>query len=208
MNRLIAYANLLRNLHKSGHTIVAVTGGGRLSREYIRAIRQLGATETLCDQIGIEVTRLNAMLLISALGEKAYPVPPMNISELSRALETSKIIVMGGLCPGQSTDAVAALVAELINADILIRTLDVDGIYTADPKKIPMAKKLSRISPSELLQTILKQEFWAGTYPLIDPTAVKIIARSNITTWFVNGLEVENIVRVVRGEHIGTLVKK
>lgn len=206
LDKISAYANLLEKLQQLGHIIVAVVGGGENSRKYISIARQLGAEEALCDQIGIEVSRLNARLIIAKLGKYAYAEPPTNVHEFRRAFETGKIIVMGGLTPGHSTDAVAAIAAELIKADILIRATDVDGVYTADPKKDPTAKRLNRISPTKLLEMSLAGKCWAGEYELFDPLAVKIIQRSKIPTWIVNGSKLKNIEAIIKGKKVGTLV--
>lgn len=206
LDKISAYANLLEKLQQLGHIIVAVVGGGENSRKYISIARQLGAEEALCDQIGIEVSRLNARLIIAKLGKYAYAEPPTNVHEFRRAFETGKIIVMGGLTPGHSTDTVAAIAAELIKADILIRATDVDGVYTADPKKDPTAKRLNRISPTKLLEMSLAGKCWAGEYELFDPLAVKIIQRSKIPTWIVNGSKLKNIEAIIKGKKVGTLV--
>jgi len=205
-DKVSAYASLLEKLRQQGHIIVAVIGGGENARKYIAIARQLGAEEALCDQIGIEISRLNARLIIAKLGKYAYSEPPTNVHEFRRAFETGKIIIMGGLTPGHSTDAVAAITAELIKADILIRATDVDGVYTADPKKDPAAKKLNRISPTKLLEMSLAGKCWAGEYELFDPLAAKIIQRSKIPTWIVNGSNLKNIEAIIKGKKVGTLV--
>ncbi|HYB92942.1 MAG TPA: UMP kinase [archaeon] len=202
------YANLFKKLHRAGHRILIVTGGGENARKYIKVARALGADEALCDQLGIEVTRLNARLLISKLGEEAYPEPPKSIDELKHALITCKIVIMGGLTPGHSTDAVAAIAAELMGANVLIRTLDVDGVYTADPKINPDAKRLSKITPMEMLELVMSGKCWAGGYALLDPVAIKIIERSHIPTWILNGKDPHNIEKIIKGKKVGTLVMK
>jgi len=204
--RIETYAMLFRKLHHEDHEILIVTGGGEDARKYIGVARALGADEAHCDQIGIEVTRLNARLFISKLGGEAYPEPPTNIHELTRALATGKIVVMGGLTPGHSTDAVVAIAAELMRADVLIRTTDVDGVYTGDPKKDPKVKRLNIIAPDKLLKLVLSGEYWAGSYDLLDPVAVKIIARSKIPTWIIDGRKPANIEKIIRGETVGTKV--
>jgi len=200
------YAMLFKRLHQRGHEISVVTGGGEDARKYIRVARTFGADEAYCDQIGIEVSRLNARLFISRLGGEAYPEPPTNVHELTKALATRKIVVMGGLTPGHSTDAVAALAAELMHADALIRTTDVDGVYTGDPKKDPKVKRLDVISPDKLLKMVLSGEYWAGSYELLDPVAVKIITRSKIPTWIIDGRDPVNIEKIIRGKRVGTRV--
>ncbi len=115
-SKIKAYAELLTKLQAAGHRIVAVMGGGDEARKYILAARKLGGSELVCDVLGIEVARLNARLLITALGDQAYPEPPTSIEELRKAFEVGKIVVMGGLQPGHSTNAVGILAAEAVGA--------------------------------------------------------------------------------------------
>jgi uridylate kinase len=156
-------------LRKEGHELIIATGGGGNARSYVQAIREIGATETVCDEMGIACTRLNAKLMISALEENAYPYIPKNTHEVSVAIESGKIIVLGGLNPGHSTDAVAAIVSELVRASMLIKATDSDGIFTEDPKKNPSARKLDTITCKELLKMVLSTSLSAGEYELFDP---------------------------------------
>jgi|YelNatPaOPRAMG01_1025707.scaffolds.fasta_scaffold49528_4 uridylate kinase len=201
-----SYAAELRALRAEGHELVVVAGGGANARNYIRALRELGGSESHCDEIGIRVSRLNALLLISALGAAAYPLVPEDLGQLLAYFSTGRIVVMGGLQPGHSTNAVAALAAEAIRADLLVNATDVDGIYTADPRADPSARKLEVIRARELLGMILGGSLWAGTYDLMDPVAVGIIARSNIPALVVNGMDPKNLARAIRGERVGTRI--
>ncbi|MHA1238154.1 MAG: UMP kinase [Candidatus Odinarchaeia archaeon] len=200
------YAEILVDLLKNGHILGVVVGGGKTAREYIETARKLGASEADCDEIGIAVSRLNARLLINALGEVAYPTPASTFDEAVKATLTGKIVIMGGTQPGQSTNAVAAIFSEYLKADLLINATDVDGVYLGSPDK-PGSKLLKEVSTDELYKLIYKNKFSAGTYPLFDILALKIIARSHIPTRIINGKTPENIVKAVRGEDVGTLIK-
>lgn len=201
-----AYAELLKKLFSEGHQLIVVTGGGKGAREYIEVAREIGASETICDEIGIEYTRLNSRLLISAIPKETFPDVPQNIQEINNSLRFNKIIIMGGLQPGQSTNAVAALAAELICADIFVNATDVDGIYEDDPKTNPDAKMHDKIKIMDLFDMITKKRSIAGSYKLFDLVAVNLIARSKIPTWFVNGKDPKNIEKIIHGEHIGTRI--
>lgn len=131
------YAKILRDLSKD-HKIWIVIGGGKPAREYIALARSLGANEAQCDDIGIDVTRLNAKLLKIALGDSAYPEIAKNFQEALKFSESKKIVIMGGTEPAHSTDAVGAILAEFVDADILINLTSVDGFYDKDPKNIRM----------------------------------------------------------------------
>src|SRR5512137_2786102 len=82
------------------HKLFIVTGGGRIARYYIKAGRDLGADESFLDELGIEVTRLNARLLMTALGDHANHVPPKNYDEAVNTGRNHSIVVMGGVSPG------------------------------------------------------------------------------------------------------------
>jgi len=205
-NRVKAYAQVLKDIRREGLEIVVVAGGGETARKYVVAARGQGANEAQCDQIGIYATRLNARLLISALGEDAFPEVPETIEELVRYSLTGKIVAMGGLQPAHSTDAVAAVAAEAINADVFIKTTDAPGVCTKDPKKHPDARKLDTIGIRELLEMLSEKSIAAGGYELIDPVALRVIERSKILTWIVPGDDPVNIKRALRKEAVGTKV--
>ncbi|MEM3737338.1 MAG: UMP kinase [Candidatus Bathyarchaeia archaeon] len=200
-----AYAEVITGLVEEGHSVLAVAGGGEAARKYIAAARMTGADEATCDQIGIEISRLNALLLVSKLGAQAYPEVPTTLNEVRRFHSSGKVVVVGGLSPGHSTTAVGALVAEATRSDIYIISSDVDGIYTADPKVDRSAKKLDEVTTREVLEMALAGRCWAGTYAL-DPIAVKVVERSRIPTYFINGLDPLNARRVVEGRRIGTQI--
>jgi uridylate kinase len=202
-----AYSELLRELRRSGHQLVAITGGGEAARKYSEAARALGATEFTCDLLGIHVSRLNARLLISALGDDAYPEPLSTYRELVHAVSTDTIVVGGGMHPGQSTDTVGALVAEALRADWYIKATDVEGVYTADPNTDPGATKIEEITPDELLRHVMARKLSAGEYTLFDPIAIKIVERAKIATRIVDGRTAKNVARVIEGHPLGTLIK-
>lgn len=204
---IIPYARVLARLHEEGHRLVVVAGGGEEARRYIGVARKLGASEYACDILGIAASRMNSLLLIAALGDLAYPVPPDTIGEVQQASQLNKIIVVGGMQPGQSTNAVAALCAEALGADILVNATNVDGVYTADPDEDLEAKRFEEIDTGSLLSIVIRGAMGAGSYELFDPVAIKIVERSRIPTRIVDGRIPENIVKAVRGDPVGTLVK-
>jgi uridylate kinase len=196
----------LSSFVNDGNQLVAVAGGGQNARVYIDAARKLGADESTCDLIGIGVTRSNAELLRLALGGVGVPKIPTLLSELNHLAGPGKAVVLGGLQPGQSTNAVAALAAEITRADFLVNATDVDGVYTSDPKKDPKAKLLRSISVEKLLNWALAGDVYAGKYELLDPVALKIMQRGKIPTRFVSLEDPSNITSALRGRDIGTLV--
>ena len=205
--RIRKYASSIQALAEE-HTTYIVVGGGRIARDYITAARDLGANEVECDIIGIDMTRINAKLLIAALGNSAYPVPLTSYQDARNAALTGKIVVMGGLIPGQTTDAVSAVLAEYVGADLLINATSVDGVYTADPNLDSKAEKISSMTPSQLVDIVIKINMSAGSNSPLDPLAAKIIQRCGIKTIVIDGREPENINEAAAGRHNGTLISK
>ncbi len=201
-----SYAAALLELSKK-NTLFIVTGGGQAARDYIGVARELGSDEATCDLIGIQLTRLNARLLIAALGEAAYHEPPLNYTEAKNASTSGKIVVMGGVSPGHTTDAVSAILAEYVGADLLINATSIDGVYTSDPKKNKGAKKFDALTPKQLIEIVMKTEMVAGANSPIDLLAAKIIERSNIRTIVLNGESPGNIIDAVKGRHAGTVIE-
>ncbi len=204
-------AEVLEELAKSCNLYI-VTGGGEIARERIKIARDLGANEAICDYIGIALTRVNAKLLISALKD-AYPEPFSDYKEVAEAKavvkgegedEEAKIAVMGGVSPGYTTDAVAAILAEYVNADLFIDVTSVDGVYDADPRIYPDARKYDKLTAKELVALTMKEELKAGSRIIIDPVAAKIIERSGIKTIVIDGSNPRNILDAVHGKHHGT----
>ncbi|TAN35367.1 MAG: UMP kinase [Candidatus Methanoperedens sp.] len=201
------YAAAIKEISKK-NIVFIVTGGGQVARDYIGAARELGADEATCDLIGIELTRLNSRLLIAALGDDAYYEPPINYKEAKNASLSGKIVVMGGVTPGQTTDAVSAVLAEYTSADLLINATAIDGVYTSDPKKNRDAKKFDSMTPQQLIEIVMKTEMVAGANSPVDLLAAKIIERSNIKTIVLNGEDPKNIVDAAGGRHKGTVIEK
>lgn len=206
-HQLIAdYAKLLREMYNGKGKWVVVVGGGEIARRYVDAARALGADEVMCDEVATLITRANARLLAACLGNLAQQRIPTSTEELRELATDGKIVVMGGLQPGQSTVAVAALAASVVKAEKLIITTDVDGIYTSDPKVDPSAKPLPQISLSQLSKMVTELPQTAGKYPLIDNLAIAILQRSKITCVYLNGKKLEDVKKAIMGERVGTLV--
>ncbi len=202
-----SYAAAIKNIAKD-NTVFIVTGGGKAARDYIGVARELASDEATCDLIGIELTRLNARLLIAALGDDAYFEPPLNYKEAKSAGLSNKIVVMGGVTPGQTTDAVSAVLAEYIGADLLINATSIDGVYTSDPKKNRDAKRFDSMTPQQLIEIVMRTEMVAGANSPVDLLAAKIIERSSIKTIVLNGESPQSIVDAVSGMHKGTVIEK
>ena len=204
------YAEMLTDISIDVQPIV-IAGGGKIARHYINLARYLGSDEASLDIMGIEVSRLNAKLLIVALGEQAYSQVPKNLEEVTIAAESGKIVIVGGLHPGQSTNATSALIAEKVRASRFLNATDVDGIYDLDPNISRNAKLLNEITVSECMEILKNGSSMAGTYDLMDIVALKVIERSKIPTRVLRS-DITNIKNAIIGtHHIGTeivMVKK
>jgi uridylate kinase len=203
---ILKLADVVRELVREGHRVAVVIGGGGIARKYIDACRSLGGSEGICDLMGIEASRLNALLFTIALGDLVYRRVVRNIDEMLEAWSTGLVVAAGGFQPGQSTVAVSAIIAEMISADLLIYATVVSGIYDRDPTLDPNAKLLKRVSVEELRRILSRQSVSAGRYELIDPLALSIIERSRIRVAVIDGRDPTTIIQAVRGEDIGTLV--
>ncbi|HJU35469.1 MAG TPA: UMP kinase [Nitrososphaera sp.] len=175
------YASMLSKISNKVQPIV-VAGGGKFARYYISTARSFGSDEASLDIIGIEVSRLNARLLILALGDQAYPAVPEDLEQVSKAVTTKSIVVTGGLHPGQSTNATAALIAEKVKATKFLNATDVNGIYDSDPNKNKDAKLFNEITIKKCIDLLGSEDSAAGSYDLMDLVALKVIERSKLPT--------------------------
>ena len=196
------YASFLVKISKICQPIV-IAGGGNIARHYISHARSSGADESTLDELGIEISRLNAKLLIYALKNKAYSHPPTTLQEIRHAVDAGLIVVAGGLHPGQSTNGTAALIAEKVQAEQFLNATDVNGVYDMDPNKFKEAKKFKRIELKNLKNMLVHEDSVAGGYDLMDIVALKIIERSKIKTRILKA-DTKIIEKAIKGENVGT----
>ena len=196
------YAQFLVKISKVCQPIV-IAGGGNIARHYISQARSSGADESTLDELGIEISRLNAKLLIYALKNKAYSHPPTTLQEIRHAVDDGLIVVAGGLHPGQSTNGTAALIAEKVQAEQFLNATDVDGVYDKDPNKFSNAKKFKRIELKNLKTMLVHEDSVAGGYDLMDIVALKIIERSKIKTRILKA-DPKMIEKAIKGNNVGT----
>ncbi len=205
-HRIAEYAAALRQVSEKFRVFVVVGGGGE-ARRYIEVARSLGVDEGTCDEIGIRVTRLNAALLIAALGDSVYPRVAEDQEKALEYAVSGRIVVMGGVTPAQTTDAVSAVLAERTGADILINLTSVDGIYSADPKTDPSATRYAHLTPDRLAEIVSGSRLNAGSNTVMDAIAVKIIQRSSIPLLVLDGRKPENLPdALILGRFSGTVV--
>jgi len=197
-----AYAGVISEVVGNGHKIALVVGGGSVARNYIEAARGLKLSHRDQDVVAIQVSRLNAKLVALKLG---VPSIALTISGMVSRLSEDRIAVMGGLRPGITTDAVATLVAEAWDSDLLIKASNQNGIYTSDPRLHKDAKLLPKISYARLVE-ILGGRHSPGIHSIVDPVAAERIAQLKINLVVVNGEEPTNVLHAIEGKSIGTKV--
>lgn len=211
LEKITELCDIIKNENKFD-MIVIVCGGGIIAREYIKAVRKFSGNESLCDLFGIDISRINSKLLISKLGDLSFPQVPTSIEDLSKALLFKKIIIMGGLQPGQSTTSVAIEVAEFIKANEIIVLTDVDGIYDKDPNKFKDAKLLPHLNYTQLEDLIIKSsgnnQAAAGEYRIFDTVSLQLLKRCNIPLYLMNGRDLNQFRKLYSGQKptIGTRI--
>lgn len=200
------YADIIRTIKQQGNEVVVVVGGGALAREFIGIAKNLGLDMNGQDELAISCSRLFAQLFVKKIGDLACSKVAVTVDEAAQGLEEDKIVVMGGLKPGLTTDAVATLVAERVKADLLVKGTDQNGVYDKDPRKYPDAVKLDRLSVEDLAKIFEHNEHKAGIHQIIDPEAIKVLKRIRLKLVVVNGFKPENLLAAIKGENVGTVI--
>ena len=200
------YADLLRELKAQNHELVVVVGGGYLARELIAVAKDVGLDEPGQDEIGISISRALAQILMKKLGNLSCERVPLTVEDAEECLSRGKVVVMGGLKPGMTTDTVAAMVAEKVKADLLLKATDQEGVYDKDPRDHPDAVKLDHLSFDDLARVFSKSKHAAGIHQIIDPEALKILKSHHVRVVVVSGFKIENILMVIKGKHVGTVI--
>lgn len=208
-NRLMEYAQQIKEIADRGVQIGIVIGGGNIFRGLSGA--QKGFDRVKGDQMGMLATVINSLALSSALeslGQKvrvltAVRMEPIgdfyNKAKAIRLLNKGNIVIMaaGTGNPYFTTDTGSSLRAIEIEADVMFKGTRVDGIYTADPEKDPNATKFTEISYDEVLSRGLK---------VMDLTAICMCKENKMPIYVFNMDQKGNLLRVINGENIGTLV--
>ena len=202
-NLVREYTKVTRAVMAQGHSIAVIVGGGPISREYIREAEKLNLSKTERDWLAILVSRVNARFFIDLLGLPR--IIPETIEDCVRVFRKKRLAVMGGLKPGMTTDTVAALVAKSVKAELLLKASDQEGIYTADPRKDPEAKKIDRLTFKEL-GNLLRGEHEPGIHKILDPVAVQILSRNRIRVIVLDGSKPKNILSAIEGKPTGTSI--
>jgi len=208
--RLQHYAKEIDSITKLGVEVAVVIGGGNIFRGLQAA--DSGIERVQGDYMGMMATVINGMALQSALetqGVYSRLVSAIEMREIAesyirrraiRHLEKGRVVVFsaGTGSPYFTTDSAAALRASEVNADVILKGTRVDGIYSADPEKDPNAVKYDKISFNEVINNNLK---------IMDMTAFTMCHENNIPIIVFDINNPNNLIKIIAGEQIGTLVE-
>lgn len=209
VDRLNDYANEIKAITELGTQVGIVIGGGNIFRGLSGAAK--GFDRYKGDQMGMLATTINAMALCSALeaiGQKARVLTAIRMEPIGelyskpRAIESlSKgevaIFSAGTGNPYFTTDTGSSLRGIEIEADVMLKGTRVDGIYTADPEKDPLATKFDDITYDEIYHKGLK---------VMDLTATTMCKENNLPIIVFNMDKPGNLLKLMKGEKIGTYV--
>jgi uridylate kinase len=202
-------ADEVRDIHSLGVEIAIVVGGGNIIRGLAASHR--GIDRVTGDYMGMLATVINGLALQDALEKRGVPTrvqTAIDIREVAepfirrralRHLEKGRAVIFaaGTGNPYFTTDSAAALRANEIHADILLKATKVDGLYTADPEMDPDAVMLPAVTYQEVLEKDLK---------VMDTAAISLCRDNGIPIAIFNLMSAGNIRRVVCGEKVGSVV--
>jgi uridylate kinase len=203
------YAKQIKAITDLGVEVAVVIGGGNIFRGL--SAHSSGIERVQGDYMGMLATVINGMAIQSALEkENLYTrlVSAIEIRQIAepyirrraiRHLEKKRIVIFsaGTGNPYFTTDSAAALRASEINADVILKGTKVDGIYTADPKKDATATKYETISFNDVISKNLN---------VMDMTAFTMCQENNMPIIVFDINNPENLVKIIKGEAVGTLV--
>ena len=207
--KLAFMAERVKKVHAMGCEVGIVLGGGNIFRGLSGEGR--GVNRVTGDSMGMLATIINALAMMDALEAAGVPTRVMTAIEMPklaepfiqrralRHLEKGRVVIFGGGTgnPYFSTDSAAALKASEIGADALLKATKVDGIYTADPKKDPKAKKYATLKYETALEKRLK---------VMDSAAFALCMDNNIPIVVFDFFDPNALEGVVAGKTVGTIV--
>ncbi|MGB5314455.1 MAG: UMP kinase [Robiginitalea sp.] len=207
--RLAAYAEEIKEVSDLGIEVAIVIGGGNIFRGVSGA--SSGMDRVQGDHMGMLATIINGLALQSALEHKGVDTrlqSAIKINEVAepfirrramRHLEKGRVVIFGGGTgnPYFTTDSAAVLRAIEIEADVILKGTRVDGIYTSDPEKDKSATKFDKISFEDVLRKGLK---------VMDTTAFTLSQENELPIVVFDMNKQGNLLRIVSGENIGTVV--
>jgi uridylate kinase len=183
--------------HLGNKRFIIIVGGGFTARKYQQASEDIaGAGDDERDWMGILATKMNAYLLKIVFKEHAYHKV---LADPTKKTGFKGILVASGWKPGFSTDYDAVLWAKNYGAEVIVNLTDVDFVYNKDPKKFRDAKPVERLSWGEY-KNIIGGEWKPGLKSPFDPVASREAEKSGLKVLVLNGRELDNLDRFLKGE--------
>lgn len=207
---LVHYAEEIKELVQAGVQVAVVIGGGNIFRGL--DAEKSGIERVTGDYMGMLATVINGMAIQSSLEELGIYsrlISAIEMKEIAepyirrraiRHLEKNRVVIFAGGTgsPYFTTDSAAALRANEIDADVILKGTRVDGVYTADPEKDPQAVKFDKITFTNAINLGLK---------VMDMTAFTLCKENNLPIIVFDINKPDNLMRIINGESIGTLVE-
>ncbi len=202
-------ADQVKTIRGMGVEVGLVIGGGNIFRGVAGATK--GMDRTTADHMGMLATMINALALQDALEHKGVEVRTLSGREMpkvtetyirrraTRHLEKGRVVIFGAGTgnPYFSTDTAAALRGNEVNAEVVMKATNVDGVYTADPKKDPTATRFDHITFQEVLEKGLR---------VMDASAIALCMENKMPIIVFDMNKPGNLVAAVMGEAVGTRV--
>ena len=193
-----------------GAQVAVVNGAGNYIRGKMFA-QKSGIPRNTADYMGMLATIINACALQETLEQMDQPTRVCSAIEVAaicekfihrralRHLEHGRVVILacGTGNPFFTTDTCAALRASELDADLLIKATNVEGVYSDDPNKNPDAKLYEKLSYAEVLEKNLR---------VMDHSAISLCRDNNIPIMVMNVFKADNITRAICGEKVGTLI--
>lgn len=201
-----SFVDMIHEYVKKGFHFVIITGGGRASRNYTLASKEISSPTNIdLDWIGIATTRLNAELIRVSFGGIAHEEILFNPESIP---DTDKpIIVGGGWKPGNSSDLAAVVCAKGTGAKKVINLSNIDYVYTSDPRYNPDATKIEKSNWADF-RALLPNEWDPGLNSPFDPIAAEQAEKLGLEVVIMNGKNIENLKNYLDGtEFVGTVIK-
>jgi uridylate kinase len=187
---------------------VIVTGGGKVARVYIDALRKGGLPDRMLSNAGIAITRINAKFLANFFMGKQQHSLPRTLGDVKRLLAKHRVVFSGGLRyeKGGTSDSTAAEIARYLNTRF-INMMNVKGLYTHNPMTSKNAKFISSISYADFLDRALKIKYAAGQHFVLDVRAAEVIQRGKVPTYII-GRRLNNLKSLLQGKpFVGTTIR-
>ncbi|MBI5886322.1 MAG: UMP kinase [Deltaproteobacteria bacterium] len=202
-------AGQIKDVHALGVQLAVVIGGGNIFRGVSASAK--GMDRATADYVGMLATVINSLMLQDALEKEGVSTRVLSAIEMKelaepyirrraeRHLDKGRVIIFaaGTGNPYFTTDTAASLRAMEIHAEVILKGTKVDGVYDTDPVKNPAAKRYEKLTYLDVLKQGIK---------VMDTTAISLCMDNNLPIIVFDIKTSGNLLRVVKGETVGTLV--